>query len=103
MVPVGITLRRASGRSPTRANDRTGTLLYDADCGICLATAGWLARRIVPSRLGLLALSEAATDARIERLTRGRPLNATIHFVRDDDAVLTGARPVLAPGRLAPR
>ena len=83
--------------------DRSGTLLYDADCGICLATAGWLAGRVVPSRLGLLALSEAATDPRIERLTRGRPLTTTIHFVCDDDTVLTGARAVLAAVRLVPR
>jgi len=102
MVPMSITLRgRTAGRRAT-ADDRSGFLLYDADCGICLATAGWLARRTVPSRLGLLALSEAGTDPRIERLTGGRPLTTTIHFVRADDAVLTGARAVLAAVRLVP-
>jgi predicted DCC family thiol-disulfide oxidoreductase YuxK len=65
--------------------------------------AGFLAKRVAPRRLGLLALSEAATDARIERLTRGRPLATTIHFVRADDAVLTGARAVLAAVRLVTR
>jgi predicted DCC family thiol-disulfide oxidoreductase YuxK len=103
MIPMCITLHR-SRRLPARAAiDRSGTLLYDADCGICLATAGWLAVRVVPSRLGLLALGEAGTEPRIERLTRGRPLATTIHFVRDDDAVLTGARAVLAAVRLVPR
>ena len=103
MLPVGITLRRGRRRPERTAITRTGTLLYDADCGICLATAGWLASRAVPSCLGLVALSDAATDPRIERLTRGRPLTTTIHFVRDDDAVLTGARAVLAAVRLVPR
>jgi predicted DCC family thiol-disulfide oxidoreductase YuxK len=103
MVPVGITLNRSRRRPAAPAIERTGTLLYDADCGICLATAGWLATQVVPSRLGLMALSDAATDPRIERLTRGRPLTTTIHFVRADDAVLTGARAVLAAVRLVPR
>jgi predicted DCC family thiol-disulfide oxidoreductase YuxK len=103
MIPMGITLLERPGRLLRTTIDRSGTLLYDSDCGICLATAGLLAKRVVPSRLGLLALSEAATESRIERLTRGRPLTTTIHFVRADDAVLTGARAVLAAVRLVPR
>ena len=83
--------------------DRSGYLLYDSDCGICLATAAWLAKRVVPSRLGLLALSDAESVPRIGRLVRGRPLTTTIHFVRADDAILTGARAVLAAVRLVPR
>jgi len=90
MIPMGITLRRS------------GTLLYDADCGICLSFAGWLARRVVPDRLVLMPLGQAGTQPRIERLTRGRPLTSTIHFVRDDETVLTGARAVLAAVRLVP-
>jgi predicted DCC family thiol-disulfide oxidoreductase YuxK len=82
---------------------RSGVLLYDSDCGICLATAGWFAKRVVPSRLGLLALAEAETEPRIGRLVRGRPLTTTIHFVRADDTILTGARAVLAAVRLVPR
>jgi predicted DCC family thiol-disulfide oxidoreductase YuxK len=78
-------------------------LLYDADCGICLATAAWLAKRVVPSRLGLLALSDADSIPRIGRLVDGRPLSTTIHFVRADDSILTGARAVIAAVRLVPR
>jgi predicted DCC family thiol-disulfide oxidoreductase YuxK len=89
MIPMGITL--------------SGFLLYDSDCGICLATAGWLAKRVVPSRLALLALSDADSEPRIGRLVRGRPLTTTIHFVRADDTILTGARAVLAAVRLVPR
>jgi predicted DCC family thiol-disulfide oxidoreductase YuxK len=89
MIPMSITL--------------PGTLLYDSDCGICLATAGWLAKRVVPSRLGLMALSDADSEPRIATLVRGRPLATTIHFVRGDDAVLTGARAVLSAVRLVPR
>lgn len=99
---MSITLR-GRPRRRTNALDRTGYLLYDSDCGICLAMAGWLAQRVVPSRLGLLALTEAATVPRVGRLVEGRALAATIHFVRGDDAVLTGARAVLAAVRLVPR
>ena len=99
MLLVSITLRR----NGTTTIDRSGVLLYDADCGICLATAAWLAKRVVPSRLGLLALNDADSVPRIGRLVRGRPLATTIHFVRGDDTILTGARAVLAAVRLVPR
>lgn len=103
MIPMGITLLRGHGRLRTAAVDRSGYLLYDSDCGICLATAGWLAKRVVPRRLGLLAISDADTEPRIGRLVRGRPLATTIHFVRADDTILTGARAILAAVRLVPR
>lgn len=103
MILMGITLLGRPGRLLTTTIDRSGFLLYDSDCGICLATAGWLAKRVVPRRLGLLALSDADTEPRIERLVRGRPLATTIHFVRADDTILTGARAVLAAVRLVPR
>ena len=98
-LPGGVRLRARSAASV----DRTGHLLYDADCGICIATAGFLARRVVPSRLGLLALTEAETVPRVGHLVDGLPLATTIHFVREDDTILTGARAVLAAVRLVPR
>ena len=99
MLPMSITLRRQRAARI----DRSGHLLYDSDCGICLATAAWLGKRVVPSRLGLLALSDAETVPGIGRLVRGRPLATTIHFVRADDTILTGARAVLAAVGLVPR
>jgi len=45
--------------------DRSGALLYDQDCGICVATAAWLGSRVAPGRLGLLALSQVESDPRI--------------------------------------
>lgn len=83
--------------------DRAGTLLYDEDCGICVATAQWLADRVEPRRLGLLAIGQVETSPRIAALVEGRPLAASVHFVRTDDTVLRGARAVLAAGRLVPR
>jgi predicted DCC family thiol-disulfide oxidoreductase YuxK len=83
--------------------DRRGTLLYDDDCGICVATASWLADRVAPERLGLLGLHQAGNDPELERLVQGRRLMATLHFVRSDETILTGARAVLAAGRLVPR
>ena len=103
MVPVSITLWSRIARRHADALDRSGVLLYDSDCGICLALAGFLARRVTSSRLGLLALTEADTVPRVGRLVEGRPLTTTIHFVRGDDTILTGARAVLAAGRLVPR
>lgn len=87
----------------TSAPDRSGTLLYDEDCGICVATAAWLAKRVSSSRLRLLALGGAAEDPTVAALVAGRPLATTIHFVRSDDTILTGARALLAAGRLLPR
>ena len=103
MVLVSITLRSRIARRHADALDRSGFLLYDSDCGICLALAGFLAKRVTPTRLGLLALTEADTVPRVGRLVEGRPLATTIHFVRGDDTILTGARAVLAAGRLVPR
>lgn len=101
---------RGSRRDPTpwqtdrvSSIDRAGTLLYDEDCGICVATARWLADRVEPRRLGLLAIGQVETDSRIATLAAGRPLTASVHFVRADDTVLRGARAVLAAGRLVPR
>jgi len=82
--------------------DRSGTLLYDADCGMCIATTTWLGRWVPPNRLGLLPLQEVATDPRIAALVDGRALAESLHFVRVDGIVLTGARAGLAAGRLVP-
>ena len=100
---MSITLRGRLTRPRAATIDRSGYLLYDSDCGICLATAGWLGTRVVQSRLGLLPLNDAVTVPRIGRLVRGRPLTTTIHFVRADDTILTGARAVIAAVRLVPR
>jgi predicted DCC family thiol-disulfide oxidoreductase YuxK len=53
--------------------------------------------------LGLLALGDVEDDPRVAALVRGRPLTATLHFVRSDETILMGARAVLAAGRLVPR
>lgn len=82
--------------------DRSGTLLYDADCGLCIATATWLAERVPPSRLGLLPLQDAPADVRIGPLVEGRSLAESLHFVRAGGEVLTGARAALAAGRFVP-
>jgi len=82
--------------------DRTGTLLYDGDCGICVFTATWLAARVPPSRLGLLAIQQVESDPALAIQVAGRDLAAEVHFVRADGTVLTGARAALASGRLIP-
>ena len=68
-----------------------------------LPTAAWLAARTDARRLGLLAIGQVETDPRIAALVRGTSLASTVHFVRADGIVLTGARAVLAAGRLVPR
>ena len=82
--------------------DGSGTLLYDGDCGMCVATATWLAEHVPPSRLGLLALQQVGSDPHIAELVEGRDLVESLHFVRSDGEVLTGARAGLAAGRLVP-
>jgi predicted DCC family thiol-disulfide oxidoreductase YuxK len=103
MLLVGITLHGRIARRRAAGLDRSGFLLYDSDCGICLAMAGFLAKRVTAGRLSLLALTEADTVPRVGRLVDGQPLATTIHFVRRDDTILTGARAVLAAVRLVPR
>jgi predicted DCC family thiol-disulfide oxidoreductase YuxK len=82
--------------------DRSGTLLYDADCGLCVAMATWLADRVPPSRLGLLPLQKVRDEPPIAALVEGRELAEQLHFVRSDGVVLTGARAALAAGHLVP-
>jgi predicted DCC family thiol-disulfide oxidoreductase YuxK len=82
--------------------ERAGTLLYDADCGLCVATATWLERVVPANRLGLLALQEVESDPEVAAMVEGRALGDRVHFVRTDGAVLTGAQAVLAAGRLVP-
>ena len=70
--------------------DRTGYLLYDSDCGICLAMAGFLAKRV--TRAPRLACPDRGRHGAAGGAPGGgRPLTTTIHFVRGDDTVLTGA------------
>jgi predicted DCC family thiol-disulfide oxidoreductase YuxK len=86
----------------TEPADRSGTLLYDADCGLCVATATRLAEWVPADRLGLLPLQQVATDPRIAAHVDGRALAEQLHFVRADGEVLTGARAALAAGHLIP-
>jgi predicted DCC family thiol-disulfide oxidoreductase YuxK len=79
------------------------TLLYDADCGLCRATAAWLGRRVSPRRLRLMALADAAGDPTVGPHVRGRNLASMLHAVTSDGQVFTGARAVLSAGRLVPR
>lgn len=82
--------------------DRSGTLLYDADCGLCVATATWLARVVPSSRLGLVPLQSAEQDEDLAAAVSGLNLEDRVHFIRADGAVLTGAHAALAAGRLIP-
>jgi predicted DCC family thiol-disulfide oxidoreductase YuxK len=78
------------------------TLLIDGDCGVCRATGDWLARRLPPARLRIVELGNAVADVSIAPLVAGRPLAGTLHLVRPDGSVVTGAAAVLASGRMVP-
>lgn len=82
--------------------DRSGTLLYDADCGLCIATATWLEGVVPASRLGLIPLQAVDAHPRIAGLVEGRALGDRLHFVRADGAVMAGAAAALAAGRMIP-
>jgi predicted DCC family thiol-disulfide oxidoreductase YuxK len=81
--------------------DRSGTLIYDGDCGLCVATATWLAEWAPPEQLGLIALQQIDSDPALAAAVAGRDLRASVHFVRADGEILFGARAALAAGRLA--
>jgi predicted DCC family thiol-disulfide oxidoreductase YuxK len=78
-------------------------LLYDADCGLCRATAAWLGYRVAPSALRLMALTDAVSEPSLADRVAGRDLKSMLHFVAPDGRVSTGARAALAAGRLVPR
>jgi predicted DCC family thiol-disulfide oxidoreductase YuxK len=82
--------------------DRSGTLLFDADCGVCVVTATRLGELVPPSRLGLLPLQQVDADPHIAALVEGRSLAEQLHFVRANGEVVTGAAAALAAGRLIP-
>jgi len=88
---------------PFRIMYRPTTLLYDPDCGICVATAGWLRARVAADRLRLLPLTQAPGDPAVGELVAGRPLVESLHAVLPDGGIVRGARAVLAAGRLVPR
>lgn len=78
-------------------------MLYDADCGLCRATAAWLGHRVPASALQLMALTGAASAPGLADRVAGRDLKSMLHLVHPDGTVATGARAVLAAGRLVPR
>ena len=79
------------------------TLLYDGDCGLCTASAAWLARRAPAGELRVLPLASAAADPAIAPLVVGRDLARTLHVVTADGEVVTGAHAVLTVARIVPR
>jgi len=79
------------------------TLLYDADCGLCTASARWLAGRAPGAALRILPLADAAAEPGTAQLVAGRDLATTLHLVTPDGTVLTGARAVLTAARTVPR
>jgi predicted DCC family thiol-disulfide oxidoreductase YuxK len=73
-------------------------VLYDRDCGICAASAARLRRWDRGDRLELLALQEAASDARslVRGVATGHPLHAELHVLDPSSgAVRSGGRAVL--------
>jgi predicted DCC family thiol-disulfide oxidoreductase YuxK len=82
---------------------RPTSLIYDADCGLCTATAAWLALRVRPDRLRLVPLTEAPRDPDLANAVAGRPLIESLHAVRPDGSIVMGARAALEAGRLVPR
>jgi predicted DCC family thiol-disulfide oxidoreductase YuxK len=101
------------------ATHRAGlVVLYDRDCGLCVATARRLGRRDRAGRLELLPLQAAAASGRpvLERVAAGHDLHAELHVVdeatgsvRSGGAALAeivgrlpGGRPVAALVRVPP-
>jgi len=93
-------------------------VLYDIDCGLCVAVAGWLAKRDLDGRLDLLPLQRAASSGRpvLERIASSHDLHAELHVVDEASGRiqaggramaeilgrLPGGRLIAAIGRFAP-
>lgn len=80
-------------------------VLYDADCGFCMATVRWLRRRDRGGGLTFVALQDAAARAEPWRATvAGHDLRAALHVVDTaSDTVAEGGRAMLAVLRVLPR
>ncbi|HYO42108.1 MAG TPA: DUF393 domain-containing protein [Candidatus Limnocylindrales bacterium] len=78
-------------------------VLFDGDCGLCAASARWIERRVDAVRLEARPLGAATTDPRVGDAVRGLDLASSLHVVRPDGSVRTGAAAVLEAGRLVPR
>jgi predicted DCC family thiol-disulfide oxidoreductase YuxK len=69
----------------------TATLIYDADCAMCRASALWLMRRALSSgALEILPCRSAPRRARFPAITEDACL-AAMHLVLPDGRVLVGA------------
>ena len=59
------------------------TVLYDADCGFCMATVRWLRRRDRAGRLAFLPLQDAETSTEpwFHDLAAGHDLRTALHVI----------------------
>jgi predicted DCC family thiol-disulfide oxidoreductase YuxK len=80
-------------------------VLYDRDCGICLASARLLRRWDRHGRLELLPLQDAGSSGRAElaAAARDRRLSAVLHVVDEErGTVRTGGDAAIAIGEVLP-
>ena len=88
--------------SPTRT--RALIVLYDADCGFCVATVRWLQRRDRAGRLTFVALQGAwVGDESWRASVAGHDLRAALHVVDPAGAVGEGGPAMLAVLGALPR
>jgi predicted DCC family thiol-disulfide oxidoreductase YuxK len=68
---------------PDAGREARLVVLYDLDCGVCVAVAGWLTQRDLDGRLELLPLQRAASSGRpvLERIATSHDLHAELHVV----------------------
>jgi predicted DCC family thiol-disulfide oxidoreductase YuxK len=80
-------------------------VLYDADCGFCMATVRWLQRRDRAGRLTFIPLQDAAADEESWRTSvAGHDLRAALHVVEQaSGAVVEGGPAMLAVLGALPR
>jgi predicted DCC family thiol-disulfide oxidoreductase YuxK len=78
------------------------TLLFDGDCGLCVATAGWLAARVPAADLRMLEVQRVDEAPDVAAAVRGRDLACALHLVGADGGVRVGAAAAIGAARLAP-
>ena len=88
--------------SPNACPVTTATLLFDGDCGLCVATAGWLAARAPAASLRMLELQRVAEEPEVAAAVEGRDLAGALHLVGAAGEVRVGADAVIGAARIAP-
>jgi acetyl esterase len=99
MIKDRVTAKRTTGTGADL------TVLYDADCGFCMASVRWLQRRDRHGRLTFLALQDAETSTEpwFREVAAGHDLRSALHVIDGMGRVTEGGTAMVGVLRRLPR